>query len=172
MRLRRLLPGDRRELIAVYRDAVLSQTTALYSDAQVRAWADHAAGPADPFANLERRYGLASLEEPQEQGRGEAAALARAPIAAFGLLDAPAQHCCRLALLYCRGHCARQGRAQTLLMELEAEARRWQCRLLRTEASQLSRPLLLRHGWRIERQERLIFAGQPFERWRMIKPLI
>lgn len=158
MRLRRLRPDDRPELIAVYREAVLSQAGGLYRPEQVRAWAHHAAGQPDLFHSLQRGYGLASL-------RGER-------IEAFGLLDGPAQQCCRLALLYCRGRSSRQGRATAILEGLEAEARRLGCRLLRTEASQLSRPLLLRRGWRIEREERLLFAGQPFHRWRMIKPLV
>lgn len=159
MGLRRLRAIDRQELIAVYRDAVLSQTPGLYGPEQVRAWADHAGQRPELFDALEQRYGLAS-----EEGSGA--------IAAFGLLDRPAQQCARLALLYCRGRCARQGHASAILRALEAEARRQHCRQLRTEASQLSRPLLLRQGWRIERDERLIFAGQPFLRWRMIKTLL
>jgi hypothetical protein len=42
---------------------------------------------------------------------------------------------------------------------------------LRTEASQLSRPLLTRRGWRVVTEERVLFAGEWFERWRMIKDL-
>jgi hypothetical protein len=42
---------------------------------------------------------------------------------------------------------------------------------LRTEASQLSRPLLERRGWRIEAEEEVLFAGVSFRRWRMIKAL-
>lgn len=40
---------------------------------------------------------------------------------------------------------------------------------LRTEASQLSRPLLERRGWRVERPEQVLFAGVLFDRFRMGK---
>jgi len=43
---------------------------------------------------------------------------------------------------------------------------------LRTEASQLSKPLLLRHGWQVEAEETVPYAGELFTRWRMIKSLI
>jgi GNAT superfamily N-acetyltransferase len=158
MQWRLLVPADRDELIAVYRDAVLSQTAGLYRPEQVQAWAHHAGRDPQALRCLERGYGIASL--------------AGAAIEAFGILDPPAGEHCRLALLYCRGRSCRQGRATALLERLEAEAGRQGCRLLHTEASQLSRPLLERRHWQVEREERLIFAGQPFLRWRMIKPLV
>lgn len=158
--LRQLQPGDRQELEAVYRDAVLSQTPGLYGPEQVRAWARHAATEPAVLACLERGYGLASLAGPDP-----------APIEAFGVLDPPDGPGCRLALLYCRGRACRQGRAGAIHDGLEHWARQRGCRELRTEASQLSRPLLERRGWRVEQEERLIFAGQPFLRWRMIKAL-
>jgi putative acetyltransferase len=158
--LRRLGASDRRELEAVYRDAVLSQTPGLYGPEQVLAWAGHAAAEPAVLASLERGYGLASLAGP-----------APAPIEAFGVLDPPDGQRCRLALLYCRGRSSRQGRASAILHGLESWALEKGCQALRTEASQLSLPLLERRGWRVEREERLIFAGQPFLRWRMIKAL-
>jgi GNAT superfamily N-acetyltransferase len=158
MEWRRLVPADRDELIAVYRDAVFSQAAGLYRPEQVQAWALHAGRDPQALRCLEQGYGIASL--------------AGAAIEAFGILDPPTGDHGRLALLYCRGRSCRQGRATAILKRLEAEARRQGCRLLRTEASQLSRPLLERHRWQVEREERLIFAGQPFLRWRMIKPLV
>ncbi len=158
--LRPLQPGDRQELVAVYRDAVLSQTPGLYNPAQVEAWAEHAAAAPAVLAGLGRGYGLASLAGP-----------APAAIEAFGLLDPPEGLRCRLALLYCRGRSSRQGRAGAILAGLEHWALQQGCRELHSEASQLSRPLLERRGWRVEREERLIFAGQPFLRWRMIRAL-
>jgi putative acetyltransferase len=173
--LRPLKPGDREALIAVYRDAVLSQTPGLYSPEQVRAWAGHAeagvdaGGMAAALAGLERGYGLASLGGADSTG-ASTPATTRA-IEAFGLLDPPQDKHCRLALLYCRGRSSRQGRASAILAGLELWARQRGCRQLHTEASQLSRPLLERHGWRVEREERLVFAGEPFVRWRMIRNL-
>jgi hypothetical protein len=36
----------------------------------------------------------------------------------------------------------------------------------------LSKPLLYRLGWQIDAEETVMFAGEAFLRWRMIKPLI
>ena len=162
--LRPLEPGDRHALVAVYRDAVLSQTPGLYNPEQVQAWAHHAGAGVDTAlqASREGGYGLASLST---------ASAGTNTIEAFGLLDPPEGNRCRLALLYCRGRACRQGRASAILHGLERWARQQGCRQLHTEASQLSRPLLERRGWQVEREERLIFAGQPFLRWRMIRPL-
>jgi GNAT superfamily N-acetyltransferase len=154
--LRPLHPDDLPQVAEVYRDAVISQAAALYSPAQVRAWAAHGAADHGPFLDpLLRGFGLVSCG-----GTGE--------VEAFGLLDPPD----RLALLYCRGRSTRQRRATALLGALEAHARSQGCRLLRTEASQLSRPLLERQGWRVEAEETAFYAGVAFQRWRMIKELI
>jgi len=163
--LRPLTPSDRAALVAVYGDAVLSQTPGLYGPEQVSAWAQHAAQTPAVLACLEQGYGLASLGASGADGSD-------APIEAFGILDPPEAEHCRLALLYCRGRSCRQGRASAILAGLEGWARQRGCRQLHTEASQLSRPLLERRGWQVAREERLIFAGQPFLRWRMIRALI
>lgn len=154
--IRRLTPTDEPQLIAVYRDAVLSQAVGLYETPQIDAWAHHAERHPDVSAALRRGYGLASCD-----------AADAGVIEAFALLD-PID---RLSLLYCRGRSCRQGRGRQLVQALESEARRQHCRRLRTEASQLSRPLLQTLGWRIEAEEELLFAGERFRRWRMIKDL-
>jgi GNAT superfamily N-acetyltransferase len=89
-------------------------------------------------------------------------------IEAFALLD-PED---RLSLLYCRGRSSRQGRATALLEALESHARTGGVRRLRTEASQLSRPLLERRGWVVETEETVALGGVPFLRWRMGKDLV
>ena len=154
--LRQLTLEDEPQLISVYRDAVLSQAPGLYEHAQIEAWAHHAERQPAVRDALRRGYGLASCDAASPQ-----------LIEAFALLD-PID---RLSLLYCRGRSCRQGRGGQLVVALEDQARRHDCRRLRTEASQLSRPLLLRLGWQIEAEEALSFAGQPFQRWRMIKDL-
>lgn len=154
--LRQLTLEDEPQLISVYRDAVLSQTPGLYEHDQIKAWAHHAERQPEVREALRRGYGLASCDADAPQ-----------LIEAFALLD-PID---RLSLLYCRGRSCRQGRGRQLVQALEKEAGRHRCRRLRTEASQLSRPLLLSLDWRIEAEEELLFAGQPFRRWRMIKDL-
>lgn len=155
--IRPLQPTDLQQVLAVYRDAVLSQAAGLYSRAQVVAWAAEASGNPAISEALGRGYGLVSC-----------AAGSFASIEAFALLDPPD----RLALLYCRGRSSRQGRGSALLAALEEHARAHGQRRLRTEASRLSRPLLERRGWRVEAPEDVIFAGLPFHRWRMIRDLI
>jgi len=155
--LRPLVPADGDQVAEVYRDAVFSQAGALYSPDQVRAWAAHGVADHGPFReSLLRGFGLVSCGG---SGVGE--------VEAFGLLDPPD----RLALLYCRGRSARQGRASALLGALECHARSQGYHRLRTEASQLSRPLLERKGWQVEAEETAFYAGVAFQRWRMIREL-
>lgn len=155
--LRPLTPADRDQLLSVYEDAVRSQAPGLYDPRQIEAWAGHARRGPDLAAALLRGRGLVSCN-----------ALDPAVVEAFALLD-PID---RLSLLYCRGRSCRQGRAGALLQALEPLARQHGCRRLRTEASQLSRPLLLRHNWQVEAEETVLYAGVPFVRWRMIKSLV
>lgn len=154
--MRRLVPADLDPVLAVYRDAVISQCPNLYSPDQIKAWAQHPERNDTVRLALLRGFGLVSLgSEPS------------GTIEAFGLLD-PTD---RLSLLYCRGRSTRQGRANALLASLEAHAAGQGCPVLRTEASQLSKPLLLRRGWQVEEEEEVIFAANLFRRWRMIKRL-
>ena len=154
--LRSLAPQDRDQLAAVYRDAVISQAQGLYTPAQIEAWSNHAHRSDAIDQALRHGYGVASCD-----GTNPAC------IEAFGVLD-PIQ---RLSLLYCRGRSCRQGRSTAILRALECHAWKQGCRHWHTEASQLSKPLLLRRGWQIEAEETVIFAGEPFQRWRMIKTL-
>jgi GNAT superfamily N-acetyltransferase len=155
--LRPLVAADLPELVDLYRDAVTSQTRGLYSERQIEAWARHAGRDAGLAEALGRGVGLASCAAAPEE-----------TIEAFALLD-PID---RLSLLYCRGRSTRQGRATALLTALEDIALARGCQRLRTEASQLSRPLLERLGWRLEGEEEVLFAGVLFRRWRMIKDLV
>lgn len=155
--LRPLVAADLPELVDLYRDAVLSQTPGYYNDRQIQAWAHHAGREAGLAEALARGVGLASCAAPPQR-----------MIEAFALLD-PID---RLSLLYCRGRSSRQGRATALLAALERIAQERGCRRLRTEASQLSRPLLERLGWWIEAEEEVVFAGERFRRWRMIRDLV
>ena len=154
--LRPLTPEDVDQVLGVYEDAVLTQAVGLYAPRQIEAWAAHARrSPALRTALL------------AGQGVVSCAAGDPARVEAFALLD-PLD---RLALLYCRGRSSRQGRASALLTAVEDLARASGCQRLRTEASQLSRPLLLRRGWQVEAEETVLYAGVPFLRWRMIRSL-
>jgi len=154
--LRSLSPDDLPQVVAVYRDAVITQATAFYAPQQIRAWSEHAARDRGVQEALERGYGLASCSASNP-----------GIIEAFALLD-PVD---RLALLYCRGRSSRQGRAGTILSALEQHAWSQGVARLRTEASQLSRPLLERRGWQVDAEETVLFAGTWFQRWRMVKAL-
>ena len=154
--LRRFEPSDLEPLLHLYEQAVSSQCTGLYSPEQVEAWAQHPWHGETVATTILRGFTLVNPQTPEAT-----------ELAAFGVLD-PID---RLALLYCDGRCSRQGRSSALLSALETQAQSQGVAQLRTEASQLSKPLLLRRGWRIEAPETVLFAGVTFERWRMIKPL-
>ncbi|EDY39483.1 acetyltransferase, gnat family protein [Cyanobium sp. PCC 7001] len=155
-RLRILEARDLNQLLAVYQDAVSTQAVDLYTPLQIAAWSGHAQRSNVIARCLAAGYGLGIHRE------GNPSCLE-----AFGILH-PSD---RLALLYCRGSACRQGHATAILERLEAHARAAGVPQLRTEASQLSRPLLLRRGWTMEAEENVELGGEQFLRWRMIKPL-
>ena len=150
MTLRPIGLADAPLLREIYADAVESQAPSLYSDAQVRAWAALAWLPGVLDRTLAEGSGWIS---------GDGAAFA---------IRHPEE---RLSLLYCRGSAARQGHGSALLARIELEAQADGVQRLRTEASQLSRPLLERRGWRVVAPETISIGGVLFERYRMDKPL-
>ncbi|MEB3318363.1 MAG: GNAT family N-acetyltransferase [Cyanobacteriota bacterium] len=157
MVVRPLQSADWPQVVEVYADAVQTLAAPHYRPEQIQAWAHH------PFHNsgfaeaLARGHGLVGCPPDRPEC-----------VEAFALLD-PAD---RLSLLYCRGRSSRQGLATRLVRGLEEHARARGHRRLRTEASRLSRPLLERLGWSVDAEEAILFAGQPFVRWRMSTPLL
>jgi putative acetyltransferase len=159
-RLRLLQPADVEAALQVYRDAVICQASALYTPSQIQAWAGHAHQGEAVRQALLRGHGLVSCADDRpSEGPSD--------FEAFGLLD-PMD---RLSLLYCRGRSSRRGHGRALVQALEETARLAGCPRLRTEASQLSRPLLEGLGWWVEAEETVRFAGATFVRWRMIRDL-
>jgi putative acetyltransferase len=152
MRVRPLLPADWAQVVEVYADAVHTLAAPHYRPEQIHAWASHPSDNREFSEALARGQGLVGCPDDQPQR-----------VEGFALLD-PAD---RLSLLYCRGRSSRQGLATRLVRALEEQARAGGQRRLRTEASRLSRPLLERLGWAVDAEERILFAGQPFLRWRM-----
>ena len=150
MALRPIGSGDAPLLREIYADAVESQAPTLYSEEQVRAWAALAWLPGVLDRTFVEGSGWIS---------GDGAAFA---------IRHPQD---RLSLLYCRGSASRQGHGTALLERIEGEAQLEGVDRLRTEASQLSRPLLESRGWRVVAPETISIGGVPFERYRMDKPL-
>jgi GNAT superfamily N-acetyltransferase len=151
MALRQIVPNDHSLLREIYADAIESQAGLLYSQEQVQAWAALAWLPGILDRTFEEGSGWISGED-----------------AAFAIRYPST----RLALLYCRGSAARQGHASQLLVQVEEDARRHGIDRLTTEASQFSRPLLERCGWRMVAPETIAIGGVEFERFRMAKALL
>ena len=145
-----IVPADAVLLREIYADAIESQASELYSDQQVKSWA-----------------ALAWLPGVLDQTLMEGSGWISGGDAAFAIRYPPD----RLALLYCRGRAARQGHGKALLDRIEADAMADGVTCLRTEASQFSRPLFERRGWRLIAPETITIAGVPFERYRMHKAL-
>ena len=150
MVLRLIVPADAALLREIYADAIESQASELYSDQQVKSWA-----------------ALAWLPGVLDQTLMEGSGWISGGDAAFAIRYPPD----RLALLYCRGRAARQGHGKALLDRIETDAIADGVTRLRTEASQFSRPLFERRGWRLVAPETITIAGVPFERYRMHKAL-
>ena len=150
MALRPIVPEDHDLLREIYADAIRSLAPGLYSEEQVRAWEALAWLPGILEPSFREGTGWIS--------GGDSAFAIRHPSD-------------RLSLLYCRGRAARQGHGSKLLNRIEVDAEVDGVERLRTEASQISRPLLERHGWRLIAPERITIAGVPFERYQMEKLL-
>jgi putative acetyltransferase len=152
MAMRVLQPADWAQVIEVYSDAVRALATPYYRPEQIDAWAQHPVNNPSVQDALARGHGLVATAPDHP-----------ATVEAFALLDPPD----RLALLYCRSRSSRQGHGSRLVRSLENHARSLGQDRLRTEASRLSRPLLERLGWTVDGEEAILFAGEPFVRWRM-----
>ena len=150
MVLRPVVVEDQDLLREIYADAIESLAPLLYSQEQVQAWASLAWLPGVLDPSLRDGSGWLS--------GGDAAFAIRHPHD-------------RLSLLYCRGRASRQGHASRLLARIESDAVAENVECLRTEASQFSRPLLMRFGWTVLAAETISIAGVAFERYQMEKRL-
>ena len=151
MLLRRIGSADHSLVREIYADAIESQAPGLYSPDQVRAWAALAWLPG-------------ILDRTLLEGKGW--------ISGYDAAFAVREPRDRLSLLYCRGRASRQGHGRALLDQIEADARHEGVERLRTEASQLSRPLLERCGWSVQAPEIISIGSVLFERYRMDKWLL
>jgi putative acetyltransferase len=157
MVVRPLQPADWPQVVEVYADAVQTLAAPHYGPEQIQAWAHHPLHNPGFEEALARGHGLVGCPPDRPDS-----------VEAFALLD-PSD---RLSLLYCRARSSRQGLATRLVRSLEEHARALGHSRLRTEASRLSRPLLERLGWSVDGEEAILFAGQPFVRWRMSTRLV
>ena len=139
----------------IYFDAVESQKDAfnLYSVDQIKAWSALAWLPGVLDRSLIEGNGWVSCESESIE-----AFAVRYPLN-------------RLSLLYCRGRATRKGHATRLLRCLESDAFNSGQKILYTEASLFSYPLLLRCGWKFNTIEKLTIGGVFFERYLMEKQL-
>lgn len=151
--IREYRPEDLQAVIETYRDAVRKIAPALYTTAQVEAWAAFAEDGEELSALMAQGYRLV-IE-------------GKAGIEAFALLDPPDY----VSLLYCRARASRQGHASRLLEALETEASRRGITRLHTAASLISHPFFLRHGYEVDAPERVERNGVDFDRYRMSKRL-
>ncbi|CAM3036405.1 GNAT family N-acetyltransferase [Rariglobus hedericola] len=144
---------DLAAVLEIYSEAVREIAPALYTPAQVDAWAAFAEGNAELVPMLAQGHRVVIESE--------------AGIEAFAVLD-PADY---VSLLYCRARASRQGYATQLLAELETEARRLGVTRVHTAASLISHPLFLRQGYTVDHPERVERNGVAFDRYRMSKRL-
>ena len=149
--IRTLASRDHDALVEVYRESVLSSTSAHYSRQQQSAWA----------AQCE------TLRPVLSRGRGLVSCTSGDQPEAFCVRD-PID---RIALLYCAPHRQRCGLGRSLLQVIEQQAIGEGLSMLRTEASLISRPLFEALGWQVSWREELRIAGVHFHRFRMQKAL-
>lgn len=151
--LRRFRSADQLVAREIYVDAIESQAGVLYSSEQIAAWKVLAWLPGVLDRTFSEGHGWVMTSEDQ--------------VEAFAMRH-PAD---RLALLYCRGRSSRQGLATALLQQVEQEAKADGLKQLVADASLISQPLLLRHGWIMRCSESIEIGGVPFVRYLMSKDL-
>jgi putative acetyltransferase len=139
------------EVAAIYRSAVETVGPGYYDADQVAAWAAAADRPTELGRVLGR--GLAVLRY-----------TGRVPVAVGQIDDAG-----HLGLLYVRGGYGRQGHGGAVLAELLEHARAQGAARVTVEASWFSAHLFARHGFAVQAEERPVYGGVAFRRWRMCR---
>ena len=151
--VRRASSNDLSRLAEIYRNSVESIGNQKYSDEQVAAWSAFA-----DKTELFRDFVLKPMTLVLDQGG--------IPVA-FGGIE-PNGH---IASLYVHGCAQRSGAGSTILRELEAHAREHEIPVLYAEASQFSKPLFLRMGYAVDREETVQYDDVSFLRWVVVKSL-
>ena len=137
------------ELARLYATTIRAHGPDKYSPLQVDAWAS--------FAAKEERFAPFILDVETwilEDARGPAG---------FGGMGADGH----IASLYVRADCARQGVGRMLVMKLLDRARERSLSRVYTEASQFSKALFERLGFRVVEEEIADYDGVTFLRWKM-----
>ena len=124
-----------------------------YTSEQVEMWAKYPEDMEEFRTRLSRGVTLIAEENSE--------------IVAFGQLE-PDDH---LAFLYCAGRRCRNGIGSEIYRALEAEALRRGVKHISTDASRISRPFFIKHGYSVVEVERVVRSGIEFERFRMLRQL-
>ena len=140
-------------LAALYRESVLAIAPQRYSPQQVQAWAAYGQNDADLARRLESGITLVGVIDDQ-------------PVA-FGQLW-PMDY---LAFLYCASDHCRRGYASRLYDVLESYAISAGSSFITTHASEFSRPVFERKGFRLVEIEHVIRSDVRFDRYVMRKDL-
>ncbi len=150
VRLRPYAAADRIAVAAIYRQAIRHLGRQHYTRDQVRAWAGH----ADDESTFSRWLDDASTTVAIDPELG---------VVGFGGIDAHG----RITSVFVSPSVMRRGVASTILDALLQQARASGFEQLTTEASEFSRPLFERFGFRVTGIEKLVFRGVDFSRYTM-----
>lgn len=151
--LRKATEEDLPHLAAIYREGVQDIGRQQYSAIQVDAWAAFAKQTKRFRDFVMNAYTLVLERE-------------SSPIAFAGL--EPDGH---IASLYVDAGKQRSGAGTILLKELEHHARESGIPLLYSEASEFSKPLFLRNGYTVDREETVEYGDVSFLRYVVVKAL-
>ncbi|CAO96773.1 GNAT family N-acetyltransferase [Erwinia tasmaniensis] len=152
MIIRRYLPADFPQVIAVFRRAIRSISARDYSQQQTDAWSQ-----ADPD-ELRRRLDSSDVWVASHDNI----------IAGFTNLEAGGY----LDLLFTDPEYQRNGVATLLLDKLERAAIEKGLTHIMTEASITAKPFFMQRGYQLVEQQSVVVRGQEFINFRMRKPLL
>lgn len=153
LRVRRFRPGEASSLFELFRETIQRINCRDYSPSQIAAWSSNAID--------------LNLWEQQFCFRFTVVAELSGKITGFADLESNGH----LDRFYVHADYQRQGIGQSLLSEIEQEARRLNLSQIFTEASITARPFFERHGFVLVARQEVHRRGETFINYRMAKPL-
>jgi putative acetyltransferase len=141
-------------LMEIFKESIQGVGRAFYTDEQVNAWAANSS-KRDRFEDwIAKSRTFVAVSDSDK------------PVGFAGLEEKG-----RVSSLFVHPDCMRQGIASNLLEILIDEARTGQLSMMKTEASEFSRPIFENAGFQVAETEHTTIGGVEFSRYVMLKNL-
>ena len=153
MLIREYQPSDVENIVAIFRDAIITIGSTAYNAKQVEVWSSYPEDIEDFRQLLSQGITYVAVHNSQ--------------LVAFGQLN-PSNH---IAFIYTASDFGRLGYATKIYQQLEAQALKQGVQRLHTDASRISKYFFLKMGFYIVEAEKVERKQVWFERFKMEKIL-